>query len=123
MGGLISDAVIAGEGRDDLRALMVPNWVALHEMAGSAEGDVLAHPSVRAVLAERLSAHARSATGSAARVVAALVLETPLSFDKGEVTDKGSVNQRAVLRERGDLAAALWDGGPQVILADWKGKA
>jgi feruloyl-CoA synthase len=123
MGGLISDAVIAGEGRDDLRALMVPNWVALREVAGDAEGDVLAHPAVRAVLAERLSAHARAATGSAARVVAALVLETPLSFDKGEVTDKGSVNQRAVLRERADLAAALWDGGPQVILADWKGKA
>jgi feruloyl-CoA synthase len=55
-------------------------------------------------------------------VVAALVLETPLSFDKGEVTDKGSVNQRAVLRERADLVASLWSGGPQVILADWKGK-
>ena len=52
-----------------------------------------------------------------------MVLETPLSFDKGEVTDKGSVNQRAVLRERAGLVAALWEGGPQVILADWKGKA
>ena len=123
MGGLISDAVIAGEGKDDLRALMVPNWVALRDVAGGAEGDVLAHPAVRAALAERLSAHARAATGSAARVVAALVLETPLSFDKGEVTDKGSVNQRAVLRERAGLVAALWEGGPQVILADWKGKA
>lgn len=123
MGGLISDAVIAGEGRDDLRALMVPNWTALREVAGGSEGDVLADPRVRKALAERLSAHARAATGSAGRVVAALVLETPLSFDKGEVTDKGSVNQRAVLRERADLVAALWEAGPQVILADWKGKA
>lgn len=121
MGGLISDAVIAGEEKDDLRALLVPNWVALRDLAGGAD-DVLSHPAVLAALAERLSAHARAATGSAARVVAALVLETPLSFDLGEVTDKGSVNQRAVLRERADLAATLWSGGPKVILADWKGK-
>jgi feruloyl-CoA synthase len=51
-----------------------------------------------------------------------MVLDTPLSFDKGEVTDKGSVNQRAVLRERADLVAALWAGDPRVIAADWKGK-
>jgi feruloyl-CoA synthase len=121
MGGLISDAVIAGEEKDDLRALLVPNWAALRDLAGGPDA-VLDHPAVRAALTDHLSHHARSATGSAARVVAALVLETPLSFDKGEVTDKGSVNQRAVLRERADLVASLWSGGPQVILADWKGK-
>jgi feruloyl-CoA synthase len=122
MGGLISDAVIAGEGKDDLRALLVPNWTALQELAGGAE-DASAHPAVRAALADRLTAHARSATGSASRVVAALVLRAPLSFDLGEVTDKGSVNQRAVLRERAELAASLWAGGPEVIVADWKRKA
>lgn len=121
MGGLISDAVIAGEEKDDLRALLVPNWIALRELAGGAD-NVLAHPVVQTTLAERLSAHARAATGSATRVVAALILKEPLSFDRGEVTDKGSVNQRAVLRERADLAASLWTGGSHVILADWKGK-
>lgn len=121
MGGLISDAVIAGEEKDDLRALLVPNWAALRELAVGGE-DVLSHPAVRAALAERLSAHARAATGSAARVVAALVLEEPLSFDRGEVTDKGSVNQRAVLRERADLVAALWAADDRVIVADWKGR-
>jgi feruloyl-CoA synthase len=121
MGGLISDAVIAGEEKDDLRALLVPNWTALRELAGGGE-DVLSHPAVRAALAERLSAHARAATGSAARVVAALMLEEPLSFDRGEVTDKGSVNQRAVLRERADLVAALWAANNRVIVADWKGR-
>jgi feruloyl-CoA synthase len=120
MGGLISDAVIAGEAKDDLRALLVPNWAVLRDLAGGAE-DALSHPAVRAALADRLSAHARAASGSAARVVAAMVLETPLSFDLGEVTDKGSVNQRAVLRERADLAALLWSGGAGVIVADWKG--
>ena len=122
MGGLISDAVIAGEEKDDLRALLVPNWAALNEIAGPDASSVLDHPEVRAALAQRLSAHARAATGSASRVVAALVLETPLSFDLGEVTDKGSVNQRAVLRERADLVASLWMGGAGVILADWRGQ-
>ena len=50
------------------------------------------------------------------------MLEEPLSFDRGEVTDKGSVNQRAVLRERADLVAALWAADDRVIVADWKGK-
>lgn len=125
MAGLISDAVIAGENKDDLRALLVPNRAALIEIAGGAQqsGVAFDHPAVRAALQERLSAHARAATGSAARVVAALVLQEPLNFEKGEVTDKGSVNQRAVLRERADLVAALWSGGPQVILAEWRAKA
>ena len=121
MAGLISDAVIAGENRDDLRALLVPNRAALAEIAGGTTG-ALDHPAVLAALQERLNTHARHATGSAARVVAALLLQEPLNFDTGEVTDKGSVNQRAVLRERADLVDMLWSGGPQVILADWRGK-
>jgi feruloyl-CoA synthase len=124
MGGMISDAVIAGEGRDDLRALLVPNWAVLREIAGldgATPSEILADPVVRDALEERLSAHARAATGSAARVVAARVLAEPLSFDRGEVTDKGSVNQRAVLRERADLVASLWSDAPEVIRAEWKG--
>ncbi|MDZ7905864.1 MAG: feruloyl-CoA synthase [Cypionkella sp.] len=122
MGGLISDAVIAGEEKDDLRALLVPNWAALAEIAGgeATPAAVLAHPDVRAALKDKLSAHARAATGSAARIVAARVLLEPLSFAAGEVTDKGSVNQRAVLRERADLVASLWAGDADVILAEWK---
>ncbi len=121
MGGLVSDAVIAGENRDDLRALLVPNWGRLREIAGADDpAQVLAHAAVRAALTEGLSDHARRATGSAARVVAAIVLSQPLRFETGEVTDKGSVNQRAVLRERADLVAALWAGHPDLILADRK---
>jgi feruloyl-CoA synthase len=122
--GLASDAVIAGEEQDDLRALLVPNLTRLREVAGAPDADpetLAAHPAVQAALADRLSAHARAATGSATRVVAAMLLTRPLSFDLGEVTDKGSVNQRAVLRHRGDLVAELYAGGPGVVVADWKG--
>ncbi|MCU0908129.1 MAG: feruloyl-CoA synthase [Rhodobacteraceae bacterium] len=124
LGGLASDAVIAGEERDDLRALLVPNLTRLREVAGLPDADtatLAAHPAVQAALADHLTAHARAATGSASRVVAAMILTTPLSFDLGEVTDKGSVNQRAVLRHRGDLVEALYAGGPGVIRADRTG--
>ena len=106
-------------GRDDLRALLGPNWAALRDLAGGAI-DVARHKAVRRALTERLSIQAKSATGSAGRVVAAMLLTAPLSFDKGEVTDKGSINQRAVLRERADFVTALWGNHPDLILADWK---
>ena len=53
---------------------------------------------------------AKSATGSASRIARAVVLTDPPNIDKGEITDKGSINQRAVLKERADLVAALYDG-------------
>lgn len=124
--GLILDAVIAGAERDDLRALLVPNWPRIRELVNDPEAtspeDLVAHPAVRSALEQKLSAHAATATGSAARVVAAILLTTPLNFDKGEMTDKGSVNQRAVLRERADLAEALYSDDPRVVHATWKGK-
>lgn len=121
--GLAQDAVIAGEDRDDLRALLVPNWARLREIAALPEAQpegVLASPAVRHALQDRLSAHAAQATGSASRVVAALFLAEPLGFDRGEITEKGSVNQRAVLRHRTGLVGALYSGDPAVVHAVWK---
>ncbi|MFZ7090244.1 feruloyl-CoA synthase [Primorskyibacter sp. 2E233] len=117
LGGLASDVVIAGEGHLELGALVVPNWSALRDLAGEPlEGEaLLAHPKVRHVTAERLAEHAKRATGSATRVKRLIYLAVPLDFDKGEVTDKGSINQRAVLRHRADLAEALWSEDPRVI--------
>ncbi|MDB5964444.1 MAG: feruloyl-CoA synthase, partial [Polaromonas sp.] len=40
----------------------------------------------------------------------ALILTDPPSLDKGEVTDKGSINQRAVLKHRDALVNALHAG-------------
>lgn len=116
--GLAVDTVIAGEGHRELGALVVPDWTALTAIAGEKglEGEALLnHPNVRRAAAERLADHAAKATGSASRVTRMLFIETPLSFDKGEVTDKGSVNQRAVLRNRADLVESLWSDDPRVI--------
>ena len=117
LGGLASDVVIAGEGHTELGALVVPDWAALRTLAQEdLEGEALLHhPAVRRAAADRLAAHAAKATGSASRVTRLMFMAAPLSFDRGEVTDKGSINQRAVLRHRGDLVASLWSDDPRVI--------
>ena len=42
----------------------------------------------------------------------AVLLDTPLSIDRGEVTDKGSINQRAVLEHRAALIETLYAEQP-----------
>ena len=54
----------------------------------------------------------RLATGSATRIARALLLEEPPSIDAGEITDKGSINQRAVLDRRAALVEELYADAP-----------
>ena len=58
-------------------------------------------------LADRLW---REGTGGANRVARLHLLTQPPSLDAGEVTDKGSINQRAVLKARAAIVDALYDG-------------
>lgn len=61
---------------------------------------------------------ALGATGSSNRIARAVLLSDPPSLDKGEITDKGSVNQRAVLQHRSALVAALHAGSaPHIAVA------
>ena len=65
-----------------------------------------------AALRPLLAAFAQTATGSSTKVQRLVLLDAPLSLDHGEVTDKGSVNQRAVLKSRADLVSALYAAHP-----------
>ncbi|CAD7050012.1 feruloyl-CoA synthase [Pseudorhizobium endolithicum] len=118
-GGLVRDAVITGENRNELGALLVPFMPALRALVTGegemADEEILAHPSVRAAISERLAEHQRQATGSATRIMRVMLMHEPLRFEKGEVTDKGSINQRAVLAHRADLVDVLHGDGPGVI--------
>jgi len=95
---LVRDVVIAGDRRDEPAALVF-----------------LAAPAPREELLRRLRSFATSATGSSNRIARALVLEEPPSLDAGEMTDKGSINQRAVLARRAALVEELYAGSPRVI--------
>jgi len=67
---------------------------------------------VREAFRERLITFLASATGSSTRITRAILLDTPLSIDKGEVTDKGSINQRAVLEHRNLMIEELYAASP-----------
>ena len=77
----------------------------------------LRHPSVRAHFQSLLENCAASATGSSNRVVRAILAEEPPSLDAGEITDKGSLNQRAVLDRRAAIVEELYapESSPRIF--------
>ena len=117
----VQDVVITGLNRDEVGALIFPlldgcRRVASDLPATATPGEVLASPRLRRFFAELLTGLAAQATGSANRVARALLLAEPPSIDKGEITDKGSINQRAVLTARADRVAALYDDGDPAVI-------
>ncbi len=110
----VQDAVITGINRDAVGALIIARPDECRRLAGlGAEVDlpqVLQHPLLRAFFQSLADTLWRNATGSASRVARLVVLAEAPSIDVGEVTDKGSINQRAVLAHRDALVQALYAG-------------
>jgi len=116
----IQDVAIAGMNRDDIGLLVFPRMEECRRLAGfpssASSREVLAAPAVRSVFGQILKALDASATGSASRVARLLLLDAPPSLDRGEITDKGTLNQRAVLSCRAALVETLYgNGGEDVI--------
>ncbi len=111
---LVSDAVVAGHDRDDLCLMM---WIDLGAaqrllaVAGSA-AEVVADARVRTFLAEAVARYNASRPGSSERVARVLLLDQPPSIDANEITDKGYINQRAVLEHRAELVERLYAPDP-----------
>ncbi len=110
---LVQDVVITGHDRDELGMLIVPDVDACRaccpELTLSADRRViLRQDAVRERLRALLRSFAADSTGSATRIVRAMVLEEPPSLDAQEITDKGSLNQRAILTRRAPLVDALY---------------
>jgi feruloyl-CoA synthase len=116
---LITDLVIAGPDRGDIRLLVWAHPAERQRAGASAEGEMsaAAYAAIAARVAERLRAHNQQAGGHTHRVAAFRILHTPASIGAGETTDKGYVNQRGVLACRAALVAELYstDPGPEVI--------
>lgn len=107
MDGLIRDAVIVGENRAELGALLL-----LSDRAKEMDAN-----SRSSAITEKLEAAAKAATGSAARVCRAAVLDEEPSFDKGEITEKGSLNQRAMRANHEALTEAMYQGDAALVMA------
>ncbi len=128
---VVQDAVVTGHGRETVGLLIFPNAAACRALCGGrpeagalAEAplaELVRHPAVRQALAAGLAAHNAANPASSRRIGRALLLAEPPSIDAGEITDKGYINQRAVLERRAALVERLYggaDGEPQPLLFD-----
>ena len=109
----VRDVVFAGPDRDDIVALIFPDLDACRKLAPEHAADaataaVLDDVRVRQKFAALLQTLARRSPGSSTRVARAILMTEPPSMDKGEMTDKGSINQRAVLKNRTALVDELY---------------
>jgi feruloyl-CoA synthase len=106
----IQDVVITGLNLKEVGAMVFPT-PAVRTLSGlpidAPLAEVLAAAPVLAKFQDIVNALARSATGSANRIARMCLLSEPPTIDKGEITDKGSINQRSVLTHRADTVAAL----------------
>lgn len=112
---LVQDIVVVGEGRDYLTGFVVLNLPTCQQHLGLASASLEAlvkNPELHQWFAERLATHCQGQSSSM-RLDRLLLLDQPLSSDQGEVTDKGSVNQRLVRERYPNLVASLYAEPPQ----------
>jgi feruloyl-CoA synthase len=102
---IVQDAVIAGHDRDEIGALVF--------LSPAAQG--MTPEAIRETLAAGLRALAAEGAGSSTRPARLLVMREPPSIDANEITDKGYINQRAVLEKRAALVGTLYAGGEDVV--------
>jgi feruloyl-CoA synthase len=115
---LARDVVFAGPDRDEVTALVFPDFDACCKVAPEAAADIparllLADPHVMAEFGRRLDAFFAAASGTSSRITRMILLHEPPSLDLGEMTDKGSINQRAVLANRAQLVEELYADAPR----------
>jgi feruloyl-CoA synthase len=117
---LAYEVVVVGADRKDVRILVFPDWemcaaaVGLHGTANAAQ--IASNQALRAIFHARLTKLAAAGTGSSNRIVAALLVEVPPSSAAGELTEKGTVNSRALQRNRAELLDILFGEQDERVL-------
>jgi feruloyl-CoA synthase len=119
---LAQDVVIAGLNRDELGILIFPDWRACADFLGveaASPREQWPLARLQAEIGRRLLRHNREHPAGSTTIRRAMLLQEPPSLDRGEITDKGSINQRAVLACRAELVARLFEAVPDstVIVA------
>ncbi len=115
----IQDVVITGINLKEVGAMVFPTPAIRnlsHLPAETPLADVLCSEPVLAKFQSLIDQLAHAATGSSNRIARMCLLSEPPTIDKGEITDKGSINQRAVLSHRADTVAALHEDRLHFIL-------
>ena len=108
----VRDVVFAGADRDFIAALIFPDIEACRKLGGldpdASTSDIVGAPVVRQKFAELLKKLAVLSQGSSTRIARVILMAELPSMDKSEMTDKGSINQRAVLRNRAPLVDEIY---------------
>ena len=110
---VIEDAVVTGHDRDEIGLLIFPSLAGLSSLcpelgADAKLEDMVGHAGgAQGALAEGLERHNAQSQGSSMRIARCLLLTEPPSIDANEITDKGYLNQRAVLTKRAALVERL----------------
>jgi feruloyl-CoA synthase len=110
--GLIQDVVITGHDNEFIGAIVFPGFDFCRKTAGLGNDaslkDVTAHPMIKQKLQDVLNELAVKSTGSATLVKRALFADFVLTIDKGEITDKGSINQRMIIQNHPEVLKRLY---------------
>ncbi|MBO6901312.1 MAG: feruloyl-CoA synthase [Rhizobiaceae bacterium] len=120
----VRDAVLTGLDRGHIGAMLFLDSEAARKLAPGLtqanDAELAASTALRAEFQKRLDALAATSTGSSNLVARIVVLGSPPSIDRNEVTDKGSINQRAVMAARAELVEDLYaePPPPHVIVAN-----
>jgi feruloyl-CoA synthase len=118
---IAQDVVIAGLDADFVAAIVIPDLAACAHLLGVSKrthADLACNETLIEHLRQRLQEHARANPSSTRCVRRAILLPTPPSLDHGEITDKGSINQRAVLHHRAECVAQLYAATPPLHVAE-----
>lgn len=118
---LLNDVVVAGADREFVALLAWPNMAAVRDRFGVSDVQLaLEHEGLRLAIRDALRVHNGRQTGGSMRVARVLIMAEPPSMDAGEITDKGYINQRAVLACRADVVERLYAPVPSndVIVVD-----
>ena len=111
------DIVVTGHDRDDIGFLVFPNIPECRSLCAGLPADapveqVLSNPAVLARVRLGMAAMTQAGGGSSTCPTRALLMAEPPSVEAGEITDKGYINQRAVLTRRRDLVESLYAAMP-----------
>lgn len=107
---LVSDAVITGEGRDELGLLLFCN----EHGCRTELGETADQERLIARLSEMLALYNLSNPASSLRIGRFAILDEAPSPEHGEITEKGYLNQRAILGRRSNAVEQLYDQGAVV---------
>ena len=118
LGDIALDVVVAGHGRERVAVLDLPEPARVPDTAHGSRAcaSPIADAGVRHAFAERLARYNAAYPGSSTSIFRALLLDSPPSLEAMEITDKGSINQRAVLARRQAEVEQLWDATTDDVL-------